>query len=206
VDPTPLFDPVRNSAPRHHHHAPFLLHPRYCNKSHKWVTRKGQSSNLYVALVLDASLKPAFALNFVPMTDTRKIAAVDFPATPRVKPEPGVVPGSGQNPGIIRFGLRAEIDTSPPFGSVKEAVTRFEGTRPWTPVYKFGEARVKLLFQFWFLILSNECVSLSVFLFCWCMLKMLPVLPLVLFYGVICYLPPFTKIIGMHSVLLYESS
>ncbi|BAT81052.1 hypothetical protein LR48_Vigan07g054500 [Vigna angularis] len=75
------------------------------------------------------------------MTDTRKLAAAGFPATSRVKPEPGVVPGSGQNPGIIRFGLRAEIDTSPPFASVKEAVTRFEGTGPWTPFYKFGEAR-----------------------------------------------------------------
>ncbi|ESW13700.1 hypothetical protein PHAVU_008G218300 [Phaseolus vulgaris] len=75
------------------------------------------------------------------MTETPKISAVGLPATPRVKSEPGVVPGSGQNPGIIRFGLRAEIDTSPPFGSVKEAVTRFEGTGPWTPFYKFGEAR-----------------------------------------------------------------
>lgn len=103
-----------------------------------------------MALVLDASLKPAFALDFVPMTETPKISAVGLPATPRVKSEPGVVPGSGQNPGIIRFGLRAEIDTSPPFGSVKEAVTRFEGTGPWTPFYKFGEARVKFLFLFWF--------------------------------------------------------
>jgi len=191
------------SAPRHYHHAPFLLHPRYCNKSHKWVTKKAQSSNLYVALVIDTSLKPAFALSFVPMTDTRKLAAAGFPATAtsRVKPEPGVVPGSGQNPGIIRFGLRAEIDTSPPFASVKEAVTRFEGTGPWTPFYKFGEPRVNFLFLFWFLILSNECVSLLVFIFCWCMLKMLPVLAYVLFYGVILCLP-FTIIIGRSSVLV----
>ncbi|KAK7372557.1 hypothetical protein VNO80_05940 [Phaseolus coccineus] len=75
------------------------------------------------------------------MTETPKIGAVAFPATPRAKCDPGIVSGSGQNPGIIRFGLRAEIDTSPPFGSVKEAVTRFEGTGPWTPFYKFGEAR-----------------------------------------------------------------
>ncbi|XP_023551666.1 WEB family protein At2g40480-like isoform X1 [Cucurbita pepo subsp. pepo] len=49
--------------------------------------------------------------------------------------------GSGAStpaPGIRRVNFRAVIDTNPPFGSVKEAVTRFGGSGPWIPFCKQG--------------------------------------------------------------------
>ncbi|XP_009363851.2 LOW QUALITY PROTEIN: WEB family protein At2g40480-like [Pyrus x bretschneideri] len=83
------------------------------------------------------------------------MAAEAVPGTPRInemRPEIGTefrfnngsghghgAPGSPCPPGIRRVGLRAVIDTSPPFGSVEEAVTRFGGRGSWIPFYKLGE-------------------------------------------------------------------